>query len=118
VLSVGLRIVSVAICALIVISFVMFASDDINAASKQQVALLNSEDTGAPTAAQQNARDNAHGSVGGAIDDASQALLSPFAGVVSSSNRWVQRGVPLVIGLLLYGFVLAYIARLAKTRGI
>ena len=49
------------------------------------------------------------------IDDANDVLLKPFAGIVSeTSGRWTQRGVPTLLGLLLYGFVIAYLARYAQ----
>ena len=45
-------------------------------------------------------------------------LLAPFAGVSDdSSDRWEQRGYPTLLGLLVYGFGLGYLARFMTARG-
>ena len=55
--------------------------------------------------------------VGEVIDDADDVLVAPFAPVVSSSeSSWVQRGVPTLIALIVYGFGLSFLARFAKGR--
>jgi hypothetical protein len=36
---------------------------------------------------------------------------------VTSGGRWVQRMVPTILGLLVYGFLLAYLARFMRGRG-
>ncbi len=52
------------------------------------------------------------------VDDANDVLLRPFAGLVAGdSSRWVQRGVPAGLGLLVYGFMLGFVSRFARGRG-
>ena len=52
------------------------------------------------------------------IDDANDVLLRPFAGLVANdTSRWVQRGVPALLGLLVYGFLLSFFARYARGFG-
>ncbi len=51
------------------------------------------------------------------IDEASEELTSPFAGLVSgSSSEWVIRGVKLLLALAVYGFGLSYLARVLRVR--
>ena len=109
------------IAALIVIaSFALFAIDQARAGSKQQVAKLGSklEPTNAgtninqadPSPKAERAREKAHGKVREAIDDANDVLVSPFSGVVDSKSIWVERGVPSLLALLLFGVGLRLIA--------
>ena len=109
------------IAALVVIaSFGLFAIDQARDGSKQQVAKLGSklEPTNAstninqadPSPKAERAREKAHGKVREAIDDANDVLVSPFSGVVDSKSIWVQRGVPTLIALLLFGVGLRILA--------
>jgi hypothetical protein len=109
------------IAALVLLaSFGMFAVDQANDGSKQQVAKLGSEiETGAvktnvnqadPSPKTERAREKAHGQVREAIDDADDVLVSPFTGVVDSNSIWTQRGVPTLIAFLLFGVGLRILA--------
>jgi hypothetical protein len=109
------------IAALVIIaSFALFAIDQARDGSKQQVAKLGSklEPTNAstnvnqadPSPKSERAREKAHGKVREAIDDANDVLVSPFSGVVDSKSIWVERGVPSLIALLLFGVGLRLIA--------
>ena len=124
----GMRIASLACSAILLVSFALFVVDQATHGSKQTVATLASED-GAPSTTQSDGtaannidqanpspsterqREKRHGKVREAIDDADDALLSPFAGLVSSSSSiWAQRGVPTLIALLVFGVGLRFVA--------
>ena len=106
-------------CLLVVLGFAAFAADELNHGSQTQVTKVN-DDLGSqntlPQAVKQTRplteaeREKAHSSVREAIDDANDVLLAPFDGVVSSDNAWVQHGVPTLLALLVYGFLVALIA--------
>jgi hypothetical protein len=105
----------------VAVSFGMFAIDQANNGSKQQVAKLSGELTPAgnastnvnqanPSPSTERQREKRHGKVREAVDDVDDVLLSPFTGVVSSNDIWVQRGVPALIALLLFGVGLRLLA--------
>jgi hypothetical protein len=113
--------VSTIAAVVIVVSFGLFAIDQARDGSKQQVAKLGSklEPSNAATNVNQadpdpkteRAREKKHGDVREAIDDANDVLVKPFASVVDSSTSiWVQRGVPSLIALLLFGVGLRILA--------
>jgi hypothetical protein len=57
------------------------------------------------------------GSVHKAIDEASNTLTSPFAGVTAgSTSQWAIRGANLLLALVVYGFGLGFLARLIAVR--
>jgi hypothetical protein len=101
----------IAACALVVVGFATFASDELRYGSETQQAKLadelNAPDIGS---ADERKREREHGKVREAIDDANDVLLSPFSRLVDSSNVWVNRGVPTLLALLTYGLLVALIA--------
>jgi hypothetical protein len=119
------RMLAIAASAVVALSFIMFAVDEIDRGSKEQQRALG-EGTGnqveaevvpAPTAGQEAVREQRHGSVREAIDDANDVLLQPFAGLIESQSNWVLRGAPTLIGLLVYGLGLGLLANfLPKSR--
>jgi hypothetical protein len=110
-----LRFASIAICLIVIASFAVFAIDQTKNASGEQQAQLNSEVPGAkavpkPAKTKEN-------SVHKLLDEASNELTSPFAGVVSGSkSEWTIRGVKLLLALIVYGFGLGFIARVLRVR--
>jgi hypothetical protein len=112
--------VSTIAALVVVISFALFAIDQARDGSKQQVAKLGSklEPTNAATNVNQadpsplaeRAREKRHGDVREAIDDVNDVLVSPFSDVVDSKSIWVERGVPSLIALLLFGVGLRILA--------
>jgi hypothetical protein len=109
------------IAALVLLaSFGMFAIDQANNGSKQQVAKLGSEiEVGAaalnvnqadPSPKTEREREKKHGDVREAIDDVDDVLVSPFTGVVDSKSIWTQRGVPALIAFLLFAVGLRILA--------
>jgi hypothetical protein len=52
-----------------------------------------------------------------AIEEASEWLTSPFAGVTSGSHsEWAIHGVDLLFALLVYGFCVGFLARTLRVR--
>ena len=110
-----LRLASFVICLIVVASFVVFATNQTKSASKHQTEELSgkvrpgSSSTGTASAHESSLHKD--------IDDASEELTSPFAGIVSSSSsQWLVRGVKLALALALYGFGLSFIARMLSVR--
>jgi hypothetical protein len=106
-----LVLVSFVCCALVIASFAMFARDQLSGASKHQVAQIAS---GAPTNPGVTSASAHHGAVGHFIDDASNALTSPFRGVFRSTSEWADRIFALVCAFVVYGIGLGYLARYAR----
>jgi hypothetical protein len=106
------------ICSLIIVAgFAMFALDEFDrASSKQRNELAGFEQTD-PTPVGERQRERRHSTAREYIDDANDVLLKPFAGVISSGSRWAQRGVPTLLGLFVYGFMIAFVGRFMKGRG-
>lgn len=111
----SLRFASLVVCLIVIASFAIFVVDESKSASSRQTQ----EITGGPSA---TASTGAHGSSGEsgvhkAIDEASEELTSPFAGLVSgSSSEWVVRGVKLLLTLAVYGFGVGFLARMVRVR--
>jgi hypothetical protein len=106
-----LRIVAVVACAIVVIGFVAFASDQATEGSSKQVQRIQQAmDDPAPAANAEQTREKRHGKVREVIDDANDVLLKPFAGVVDSNDAWVRRIVPTALALLAYGLGLTLLA--------
>ena len=108
-----LRLASLACCGLVLMSFAMFARDQMAGASEHQQSELvaGSSTTPAPAAITHH-----HSQPRRFIDGAANTLTSPFAAVVKSSNPWVDEGLPTVLALVAYGVGLAYLARFATVR--
>jgi hypothetical protein len=107
-----LRLASFLICLIVIASFAIFVVDQSKTASAHQTQ----EIVGGPSV--KTAQSTGHpGTVHKAIDEASEQLTSPFAGVVSgTSSEWVIRGVKLLLALAVYGFGLGYLARVLRVR--
>lgn len=111
-------------------AFVIFAVGRTKTASGQQVETV----VGAPKSASASGTASASTSTTGgasssgkasshenavhkAIDEASEKLTSPFAGVISSSSsEWGNQGVRLVLALLVYGLGFGYLTRVLLIR--
>jgi hypothetical protein len=103
--------VAILACLIVGIGFAYFAADEMRYGSETQQAKLAKElNTPAPSSVEENKRERKHSAVREAIDDANDVLLAPFSGLAESDNRWVERGVPTLLGLLLYGLLLMLIA--------
>jgi hypothetical protein len=117
-----LRLGSRVACAIVLVSFALFAIDQAGSASAQQQNEVN-ESAPAGTAgagAKPKSTATAKKGEGGAreaVDEASSTITSPFAGAVAGvHNEWASRGVRLLLALLVYGFGLGYLARVLRVR--
>jgi hypothetical protein len=113
----ALRYVAIALSLIVVAGFSMFALDEFNRASSAQRDELAGFEHADPTPAGERQREQRHSTAREYIDDANDVLLKPFAGVAQDSSRWMQRAVPTFLALVLYGFVLGYVARFMHGRG-
>lgn len=117
--STALRLGSRIACAIVVVSFGLFAIDQAGSASAQQQNVVNeSAPAGKATAPKPTGTSKkSQGGVREAIDEASSTITSPFADAVSGMhNEWATRGVLLVLALLVYGFGLGFLARMLRVR--
>jgi hypothetical protein len=113
----AIRFVAIAISAVVVLGFAMFAIDETDKGSKAQQDKLERElgtttTPVAPNARQEAAREADHGAVREAIDDANDVLLKPFAELIDSDSAWVNHGIPALLALLIYGFGLGMLANM------
>jgi hypothetical protein len=124
-----LHYLSLACCTLVIVAFALFAQHQISHASRQQasaVAPTQGAGVGVPTQQPSviaSTRPNpaprpSHqtGQPKRFIDNLAGKLTSPFTGVVSSDDAWVQHGIPTLIALLVYGGGLGYLARWSSAR--
>jgi hypothetical protein len=109
-----LRLGSIVICAIAVLYFATFALNQSSSASSHQQAEVNAAAPGGASASGASQAKQESG-VHKAIDEAFAKLASPFSGVISSSSdAWTIHIVDTLLVLLVYGFGLAFIARLLK----
>lgn len=103
-----LRLASIVICAIAALYFATFALDQTSSASSHQQAELNGTEQ---PAAKSEHKSGLHK----ALDEAFGKLASPFSGVTSStSGAWTIHIVDTLLVLIVYGFGLAFVARLLK----
>jgi hypothetical protein len=112
-----LRYIAIVLSLIIVAGFGLFAIDEFKRASAGQTNELKGYEKPAPSAAGERQREQRDSAIHEHIDDANDILLKPFAGIVTSGSRWAQRGVPTLLGLLVYGFGIAFLARFARGHG-
>jgi len=107
-----MRLASFVICLIVIASFAIFVVDQSKTASAHQTReIVSGPSVSSPKAGERP------GGVHKAIDEASEQLTSPFAGIVwSTSSEWVIRGVKLLLALAVYGFGLSYLARVLRVR--
>ena len=113
-----LRILAIALSLLVTAGFALFALDDFSrasSASRDRIAGYAATD---PAPAAERRREGRNGRARELVDDANDVLLRPFTGIVDAApSRWVQRGVPALLGLVVYGFLLGYLARYHRGHG-
>jgi hypothetical protein len=114
-----LRLIAVSTCAIVALGFVLFAVDELSAGSKTQQQAIDQSVAGneqvvvppAPSPEEEVIREQEHGKVREAIDDANDVVLTPFSQLVSTSkSNWVTHGVPALLALLVYGLGLGFLA--------
>jgi hypothetical protein len=106
-----LVLTALACCALVVVSFTLFARDQIAGASKHQQNELAS---GAPLTPPPIQVPRQVAQPRRFIDAAYRTLTSPFRSIVQSDSQWVLHGVPTICALLVYGLGLGYLARFSR----
>jgi len=115
-----LRLASILACLTVIVSFALFAINQTSQASAHQQQEL----AGGPAVAAVNPNPPA-GSVAPppkatlrrTIDEASERLTAPFAGLTSGSqSEWGSRSVELLLALVVYGFGLGFAARVLRVR--
>jgi hypothetical protein len=107
----ALRVASIVICLIVACSFLLFAVNQTSTASGHQQELLN----GQPSAQTASGAKHASG-LRQAVDDASDELTSPVAGLASSPGEWSDHAIRLAFALLVYGFGLGYLARVLRVH--
>jgi hypothetical protein len=117
VLQTPLRFAAIVLSLIVALGFILFVTDDASRASNEQIAHVAEYEQADPTPAGEREREKRNSSAHEWVDDANDVLLKPFAGLTDSDSRWVQRGVPALLGLLVYGFLLGYLSRFAKGHG-
>jgi hypothetical protein len=109
---------SVVASAIVILSFALFAIDETRSASERsaaETAGLEATRNADPSPDEERARERAHSDVRELIDDADDILLSPFAWAApDTTNKWARRGVPALVAVFVYGFVLSFLARWAR----
>jgi hypothetical protein len=115
-----LRLASLVICLIVIASFTIFVVNQTSSASTHQQEELGGTPTtttvtpGSPPPKTQPPHKS---TVHKTIDEASDALTSPFSGVTSGfSSQWAIRGIKLLLALVLYGFGLGFLARVIRVR--
>jgi hypothetical protein len=117
-----IRWIAIACSVIVVLGFAAFAVDELDRGSKTQQRALEEELGGpvtgdpAPSPEEERLREQEHGSVREALDDANDVLLTPFAALVDSGNAWVNHGVPSLLALLVYGVGLGTLANMLPRR--
>jgi hypothetical protein len=100
-----LRWASTIACVILVISFGLFALEQAKGGSKKQEAKIEGINQPSPTSDSERQREQEHGDVREAIDDADDVLIQPFSGVIDSGSIWAKRGVATLLALLVYGLL-------------
>jgi hypothetical protein len=113
-----IRFVAIAVSAIVVLGFALFAVNEADKGSKAQQDKLERElghapnDLVAPNAREEAFRESHQGKFHEAVDDANDVLLRPFVDLVDSDSAWVNHGVPALLALLIYGFGLGMLANM------
>jgi hypothetical protein len=100
-----LRWFSTIACLILIVSFGLFVIDQAEAGSQDQVNKVEGIAKPAPTEQTERRREEEHGDLREGIDDVTDVLLQPFAGVINSGSVWATRGVATLLGLLVYGLL-------------
>jgi hypothetical protein len=116
----ALRYVAVGCSLLVVVGWGWFVINETSAASAQsqaEIAGQTAARTASPDPDQEHDREKVNSKVHEVVDDANDILLRPFSAVAeNSSSKWVRRTVPALLALLVYGFGIGILARMAAGR--
>jgi hypothetical protein len=116
----ALRLAALVLSGIVLLGFALFVVQEAAGASRQTTEDIAGSErvvAPAPTSREERLRERQNSAAHEAVEDANDVLLAPFAWVVpEGSGAWAQRGLPTLVGLLVYGLGLGYLARF--TRGI
>jgi hypothetical protein len=116
----ALRLAAVVCSLLVIAGWGWFAIDETSAASAQsqaEIAGQQAASTASPDPDQEQDREQVNSKVHEVVDDANDVLLRPFSPLTEgSSSKWVRRSIPAVLALIVYGFGLGLLARVAAGR--
>jgi hypothetical protein len=108
---------SIVACAIVIVAFALFAVNQTSTASTKQQQSLASGTALATPVQPANTGSSHKNPVRKAIEEASDWLTSPFAGVTSGSHsEWAIHGIDLLLALVLYGFCVGFLVRTARVR--
>jgi hypothetical protein len=107
-----LRTVSIAVCLVAILSFLLFALNQTSTASGQQQEALGGQ--AARTGAKPAAGKPSESGFRRTVDEVTEEVSSPVAGL--SSSQWGERALRLFFVLALFGFALGYLARVIRVR--
>ncbi|MHB8233316.1 MAG: hypothetical protein ACYDHT_01545 [Solirubrobacteraceae bacterium] len=96
----------------------LFVVDQTGSASAHQQAELNQETT-TTQQTQKTGRwkTGSSGSARKTVDEAAEAVTSPFTfATEATSSEWLSRAIALALTLIVYGFGLAFVARVIRVR--
>ncbi len=115
-----LRFAAIACSLFVIAGFGWFVIDETSAASQQtqaEIAGQQAARTASPDPDQERDREKVNSSAHEVVDDVNDVLLKPFATIAQDSDsKWVRRAVPALLALLVYGFGLGLLARVAAGR--
>jgi len=103
----GIRLVSTLACIVIALSFALFVIDKAKGGSQSQIGRLGG------TTQQKHDRRSAFRRD---VDDVNDVLTSPFKGIVKSGSAWAKHIVIALLGFLLWGVVLRFVASWLPAR--
>jgi predicted PurR-regulated permease PerM len=108
-----LRIASMLVCLVAVAWFLTFAVNQTSSASNHQTTEINAAPGSAALSTRTPETKN-EGAVHKKLNEVFSKLSSPFSGLTSGSSEWTIHLVDTLLVLLVYGFGLAFIARLLR----
>jgi hypothetical protein len=115
-LAAALRLASIVLCLIVGVSFALFVIHQTSDASAHQQHVVNSPDEEPHSLSSTSTREE-KASPRKTIDEAAEAVTSPFSGITESwKSEWAKRGVLLLLTLVIYGFGLSFIARVMRVR--
>jgi hypothetical protein len=116
----ALRFAAVVCSLLVIVGWGWFAIDETSAASQQsqaEIAGQTAARSASPDPDQERDREKVNSKFHEFVDDANDILLRPFSPIAQdSASKWVRRTVPALFALLVYGFGLGVLARVAAGR--
>jgi hypothetical protein len=105
------RAASLLACAVVVVSFVMFALDQAGAS-----ASVSATEAGGHSANYEAKAPTKQTALRRDIDKASAKITSPFKSFTHWGSQWAVRIVQMLIVLALYGFGIGYLFRYVRVR--